>query len=61
MARINRSSRPTAYTAADHMRMRAADEAHAAMLRRQARKDRIYCAVYVAGCIVVPILFYRSI
>lgn len=59
MDRINQ--RPTRYTAADYMRMRAADEAHAANLRRQARMNWIYRAVYVIGIIVTFTMFYRSI
>lgn len=53
--------RPTRYTNADHMRMRAADERHAAMLRRQARKVWVYRAVYLAGIIITFTMFYRSI
>jgi len=59
--RINRAARPTRYTAADYMRMRAADEAHAANLRRQARKAWIYRGLYLVGIIVTFIMFYRSV
>lgn len=58
--RINRAARPTAYTAADHMRMRAADERHAAMLRRQARKVWIYRVVYVVGVLAVAYAVLRG-
>lgn len=53
--------RPTRYTAADYMRMRAADERHAANLRRQARMNWVYRGLYMAGIVVTFIMFYRSI
>lgn len=52
MDRINQ--RPTRYTAADYMRMRAADEVHAANLRRQRIKHFIYGTTWsVTGAAVI--------
>lgn len=59
--KTDRNARPTRYTNADHMRMRAADEAHARRIAAQRTRDRICCALYCAGIVILAIVMFRSI
>lgn len=60
-ANRHHANRPTRYTNADHMRMRAADDAHARRIAAQRTRARLCAAAYCLGIVILAIVMYRSI